>query len=202
MRLTPNFTLSEFLRSSTAERFPDIKREQQDPSPSVIENLTYLASTVLQPIRDDLEWPIRINSGYRCKSLNTKIGGSKSSQHMKGEAADLDILRAEDFLVSPRTAYFRAATRALYEHATGRDFPVEANANFYLFAYVALDLELYDVDQIIHEYGPPRLGEPAWVHIASSQRQDRRRISIVHGRSGGFKHSRSLRDLADGRWIT
>ena len=42
-----------------------------------------------QIIRDELGVPVKVNSGYRCAEYNKKVGGSKSSQHMNGNAADL-----------------------------------------------------------------------------------------------------------------
>lgn len=55
-----------------------------------IENLRKLCVEVLQPIRDKYGKPIYINSGYRNPQLNRLVGGSQSSQHCKGQAADID----------------------------------------------------------------------------------------------------------------
>lgn len=55
-----------------------------------IENLRRLCIEVLQPIRDRYGKPIYINSGYRNPQLNRMVGGSQSSQHCKGQAADID----------------------------------------------------------------------------------------------------------------
>jgi hypothetical protein len=49
---------------------------------------------VLQPLRDRFG-PIRINSGYRCPELNEAVGGVQSSQHMRGEAADIYLPSVE-----------------------------------------------------------------------------------------------------------
>jgi hypothetical protein len=46
----------------------------------------------LQPLRDGIGKPIKVNSGYRCKRLNKLIGGSPTSQHTEGNAADLDAV--------------------------------------------------------------------------------------------------------------
>lgn len=48
-----------------------------------------LVDNVLQPLRDIAGVPLHINSGYRCSELNATIGGVPTSQHMKGEAADI-----------------------------------------------------------------------------------------------------------------
>ena len=55
-------------------------------------NLVNLCNYILQPVRDEFG-PIRINSGYRSPALNSKVGGSKTSQHCNGEAADFESSR-------------------------------------------------------------------------------------------------------------
>ena len=89
MKLSNSFSLSEMLKSNTANRRGI--EEQYKPSKEVIDNLTRLCRKVLQPIRDSLEMPVRVTSGYRCEELNKAIGGSSKSQHVKGEAADIEL---------------------------------------------------------------------------------------------------------------
>ena len=48
-----------------------------------------LTLSVLQPLRDIYGKPMEINSGYRCPRLNAEVGGVPTSQHVKGEAADI-----------------------------------------------------------------------------------------------------------------
>ena len=85
IRLSKNFALSEMIKSATAERL------NVDNSPSDIHlvNLTHLAIRILQPVRDEFG-VITINSGYRSPALNAKVGGSKTSQHCNGQAADFE----------------------------------------------------------------------------------------------------------------
>ena len=85
-QITTNFTLNELIYSSTADRY-DI-----DNTPSRMEynNLKMLCENILQPIRDKWKKPIRVTSGYRSPALNSKLKGSATSQHCKGEAADID----------------------------------------------------------------------------------------------------------------
>lgn len=80
-----HFTLKELTQSDTALR-RDINN-----TPGVVEiaNLTALADNVLDPLREAYGKPIRVNSGYRSEALNSAVGGSKNSQHLRGEAADL-----------------------------------------------------------------------------------------------------------------
>ena len=86
MRLSKNFVLSEITRSNTAKRL-DISNE---PTKEHLENMQRLISNLIQPMRDELG-PIRISSGYRNPSLNRAIGGSRSSQHCKGQALDIQF---------------------------------------------------------------------------------------------------------------
>ena len=86
MRVSKNFLLSEFTNSSTAKRL-DIDNE---PTKKHLRNLQRTVDFLLQPLRDAVG-PIRISSGYRNPSLNRAIGASRSSQHCKGEALDLQF---------------------------------------------------------------------------------------------------------------
>ena len=85
IRLSKNFALSEMVKSATAERL------NVDNSPSDIHlvNLTHLAINILQPVRNQFG-VITINSGYRSPALKAKVGGSKTSQHCNGQAADFE----------------------------------------------------------------------------------------------------------------
>ena len=87
MLLSRNFSLNEFIKSDTAKTL-DIANY---PSDAEIDNLKLLCINVLQPIRERFNKPITISSGYRCKALNKAVGGSKTSSHMYGYAADLIV---------------------------------------------------------------------------------------------------------------
>lgn len=84
MKLSKDFSLHEFTRSEAASRHG----REIVPDAAVTEALRKLCVNVLQPLRDATT-PITITSGYRPAWLNKLIGGSKTSQHMKGEAADI-----------------------------------------------------------------------------------------------------------------
>lgn len=86
-RLSDNFTLDEFTRSDTASRLGIIN----EPGDKELAALRVLVSRTIQPLRDKLGVPIHVNSGYRCPELNKAVGGVPTSQHQKGEAADLSI---------------------------------------------------------------------------------------------------------------
>lgn len=86
MKLAPNFTLQEFLKSQTAQR----RGIDNSPENWQIENMRRVANNVLQPVRN--YWgPTVITSGFRCLELNRAIGSSDSSQHRKGQAADFEV---------------------------------------------------------------------------------------------------------------
>lgn len=86
-RLSKNFWLREFEKSDTAARLV-IDNTVKDEE--VYNNLVQLVTTVLQPIRDALG-PVVINSGYRCLQLNRALHSKDSSQHIKGQAADIEV---------------------------------------------------------------------------------------------------------------
>jgi hypothetical protein len=87
MKLSENFSLHEMTKSETALR-KDIPNE---PSELVIANLKLLIEKVLQPLRDHYKVGIKVNSGYRSPDVNAAVGGSRTSDHCKGQAADIEI---------------------------------------------------------------------------------------------------------------
>lgn len=89
MRLTENFTLESMLSSQTATRLEIL--EQFQPSQIVINNLKTLCENILQPLRTAIGKPVNVTSGYRCPKLNKRIGGDKNSQHLLGQAADIQV---------------------------------------------------------------------------------------------------------------
>ena len=78
------FTIKELSKSSTAEKLGI----DNTPAPEICAKLNTLISA-LDKIREQYGKPIFVTSGYRCPELNKAVGGVNSSQHVKGEAADL-----------------------------------------------------------------------------------------------------------------
>jgi hypothetical protein len=175
-RLSRSFVLGELLRSETAERRPELKAQQVNPPAAVFDNLRHLVVESLQPLRDRIGTPIRVTSGYRCPEVNALVGGSATSQHVQGEAADCQL--SGGFLLEDAAAPVREMIRAGVKERTGKPLRANVSENFYLFAFICLHLEELDVDQVIHEYGEA-FARPAWVHIAASRRQDKRQILVV-----------------------
>lgn len=90
MRLSAHFTLGEMCYSDTAAN------HKPKPIPNIplklhITALQNLVDRCLEPMRMALKLPIQVNSGYRCQLVNTLVRGVSTSQHMRGEAADLTI---------------------------------------------------------------------------------------------------------------
>lgn len=81
------FSLAEMIRSDTARRLGI----DNTPSDEIKKNLTLFIEKVLDPIREDWGSPIIVSSGYRCPMLNKAVGGVKTSGHMYGFCADLQV---------------------------------------------------------------------------------------------------------------
>jgi len=84
MILSKNFTLKELTFSDYATRHGI---DNSPPQP-IMQELSMLCIQLLEPLRTYLQSRIHVTSGYRCPELNQAIGGSPTSQHMKGQAAD------------------------------------------------------------------------------------------------------------------
>ncbi len=87
MKISKNISFKEAIRSSTAIR----KGIFNEPNGDELEAMLLVAEKIFQPLREEFG-AIRINSFFRCSALNVAVGGSKSSQHCKGEAIDVDAL--------------------------------------------------------------------------------------------------------------
>lgn len=87
MYLSPSFSLNEFVKSGAAIRLG----LDNTPPPSAVENLRELCLNVLQPIRNKWGLPVVISSGYRSANLNHAVGGSSTSLHLFGQAADIEV---------------------------------------------------------------------------------------------------------------
>lgn len=88
--LTAHFALEEFTVSAT---HPELV---EPVPPEYLSNVRRLAGTILEPIRLQIDRPIRVLSGYRPDKLNRAIGGSPTSQHRRAEAADFTTEHIED----------------------------------------------------------------------------------------------------------
>ena len=87
MNLSANFSLKELTKSDTATRLGI----DNTPDDETIDNLKTLCDKVLQPVREHFGKSVTVNSGYRSPESNAAVGGSKTSDHCKGQAADIEI---------------------------------------------------------------------------------------------------------------
>ncbi len=113
-KLSPNFTLEEFIHSDTAMRLSI----DQTPSPLVLQALTATAKQ-LEGVRDLLgNAPIYISSGYRSYALNKAIGGSPNSDHLDGWAVDFTAPRygnPQQICKAIANAYSLSFSQCIYE---------------------------------------------------------------------------------------
>lgn len=82
MNLSKNFTLEELTRTTCGLA--------NTPTNEEVARLTYLVTNILQPVRDKLGKPVKINSGFRSAEVNKAVGGVSTSKHCLGEAADIE----------------------------------------------------------------------------------------------------------------
>jgi len=87
MNLSANFSFKELTKSDTATRLGI----DNTPDEETIDNLKTLCDKVLQPVREHFGKSVTVNSGYRSPESNAAVGGSKTSDHCKGMAADIEI---------------------------------------------------------------------------------------------------------------
>ena len=141
-KLSKNFTLEELINSPTAKA----KKINNKPNKEVIENLTNLAQNVLQPIRDKFGAQIIVTSGYRSKELNKAVGGSPTSQHCLGQAADI---------------------------RTKSDEPIDNRALFNLIKRMIEEGKII-VGQLIWEYGSNN--GPDWIHVSNPSNKHKNQV--------------------------
>lgn len=133
MRLTEHFTLEEMVRSATAAR----KGIDNTPSAEVVDNLGALCRNVLEPARQAFGGAIVVTSGYRSAALNAAVGGKSNSQHMAGEAADIQVrsgLRRLYKLIKDRGVY----DQLLYERS-GKSVWIHVSYTRYGNRHMAID---------------------------------------------------------------
>ncbi len=98
--ISRHFCYEEFEQSWTANQRGI---DNRIPSEKIRYAIRLLVLNLLQPLRDKLQRPLIITSGYRTPALNQEVGGSKHSQHMKGEAADIYCQDAAGVLLLAQT---------------------------------------------------------------------------------------------------
>ena len=85
-KISKHVSYKEGVRSRTADR----RGLDNTPNESQLKCMKEIAEGLFEPLREWVAGPIKINSFFRGEPVNTAIGGSKYSQHMKGQAIDID----------------------------------------------------------------------------------------------------------------
>ena len=137
MNLSKNFTLSELIYSNSADSF----NIENTPGRIELENLKKLCHEVLQPIRDKFGKSIFINSGYRNPKVNRLVGGSSSSQHIKGEAADITVGSKEGN---------RKLFDMIVQMIDNKEITVEQLLDEKNYSWIHISLPYRKVNQILH----------------------------------------------------
>ena len=98
------FTITELCYSDVAKN----KGIDNSPTTAVRANLVALIETLLDPLREAWKSPIKVTSGYRCGVINRAVGGSTTSAHLYGCAADIVPLNG-------KIAEFKAFCRKYFD---------------------------------------------------------------------------------------
>lgn len=99
MYLSEHFTLAEMTVSESAAR----QGIDNTPNAKTLANLSRLC-TFLEHVRLLFGQPILVSSGYRSVELNQAIGGSRTSVHMQGLAADINVVGVTPSVLAQRIA--------------------------------------------------------------------------------------------------
>ena len=84
--ISKHVSYKEGVFSATATRlgFDNVPNNEQ------LDNMELVAEKIFEPLREWVGGPVKVNSFFRGLKLNTAIGGARKSQHMKGQAMDID----------------------------------------------------------------------------------------------------------------
>ena len=170
--LSPHFKLSEFVVSETASRHGI----DNTPPEEAVENLRRLCQGTLEPLREALQLPVVITSGFRTKALNDRLAhSSERSQHMQGCAADFYVSCAAE----PRfkAAEPRFKVQRAFGPVQGSKFKVQGRRELLIKAFrLIITSPEIDYDQLILY--------PNFIHV-SYVSKERNRHNILKARSNG-----------------
>lgn len=127
------FTIKELHGSSIATQ----KGISNSPNSEITNNLEQLVDNILDPLREKYGKPIKINSGFRCPELNKVVGGSKTSQHLNGLAADI-------------TAGTVSENRKLFDLIQQLDLPFDQLIDKRKFSWIHVSYSKNPRKQILH----------------------------------------------------
>lgn len=159
------FSYDEFVDSATAKEHGI---DNTIPNSTVEFNIYCLISEVLDPLRELVGVPIYVTSGYRCKELNKVLKGSKNSQHMVGEAADITTNDMYGNMVM--------VIELLCGHTVGDIDPEMAE----VIPDFAKMEEFFDFDQLIMYRQTKDKMNFLWLHVSHKLNGNRRQVMMYH----------------------
>ena len=115
-QLTEHFNLGEMTVSPTAKRLG----LSNQPTAEHIENMRYCCEKILEPVRAKFG-PVTINSSYRAPLVNKAVGGSKTSQHVNGQAIDFEVKGVDNKTVADWVADNLEFDQVILEFYTAGD---------------------------------------------------------------------------------
>lgn len=167
MRLSEHFILREFTKSISAlENGID-----NTPADNAIKNLEALCKNVLEPIRQYFNCPVIITSGFRSKKLNERIGGSKYSQHLKGEASDFIVKGVKTSDVFAFLTNIKKWTSGQIHTEYSKDHEKWLTSKSILF------------DQVIYE----KRGKSEWIHISHKRNRREKLIATIENGKPNYR---------------
>ena len=170
--LSPHFKLSEFVVSETASRHGI----DNTPPEEAVENLRRLCQGTLEPLREALQLPVVITSGFRTKALNDRLAhSSERSQHMQGCAADFYVSCAAEPRGSAALPRFKVQGSKVDDKVQGSKVQGCREMLIKAFRLIITSHEI-DYDQLILY--------PNFIHV-SYVSKERNRHNILKARSNG-----------------
>ena len=181
--LSPHFKLSEFVVSETASRHGI----DNTPPEEAVENLGRLCQGTLEPLREALQLPVVITSGFRTKALNDRLAhSSERSQHMQGCAADFYVSCAAEPRFNAAEPRFKVQGSKVQgsrvddnglRPVQGSKFKVQGRRELLIKAFrLIITSPEIDYDQLILY--------PNFIHV-SYVSKERNRHNILKARSNG-----------------
>jgi hypothetical protein len=135
------------------------------PTEDHLSNMILVAENVFQPVREHFDVAIGITSFYRTSEVNIKIGGAKRSQHLKGQAIDMDADMYDKYII------------------VAHDVPKVLLTNKMIFDWIVENVEF---DTIIWEFGD--VNNPAWIHVSYVAGNNRKRKLRAYVDKDGETH--------------
>jgi len=115
MNLSPHFTLEEMIKSQTALR----KGLDNTPDAHQLRAMVDLCENALEPIREHWNRPVIVSSGFRAPAVNKAVGSKRTSQHTKGQAADIEIPGIDNLELYQWAGLYVEYDQLILEYYTG-----------------------------------------------------------------------------------